>query len=298
MYNSKVQEFLQQKTDKQKLIVIYGPTGAWKTAMSIDIAHRLGTEIISTDSRQIFRCMDIGTGKITESEKQWIVHHMIDIIDPNESFSVWKFVDQSQKIMEGLWNEWKIPMLVWGTGLYIDSLIFERNATNIGSDIELRKSLGTLSNEELHKKLEEIDSEYAEEIHPNNRPYVERAIEVKMITGKSKSEFRTEKQLKYDVLFLTPEAPKDSLYREWLYNRINTRVEMMFDQWVEGEVKSLLEKWYTFEDFGMNSIWYREFEWYFEWEKTKEEVLQKIQQNSRNYAKRQLTWFKNYDKYK
>jgi len=291
----KVQKFIDTPSDKQKLIVIYGPTGSGKTAMSIDIAQMLDTEIISTDSRQIFMHMNIGTGKITPEEMDGVPHHMLDIVEPSEEFSVGEFVRQSWKIMNNLWWQNKIPMLVWWTGLYIDSLIFERNASNIGSDPELRKKLDVLDNTELYAKLQEIDPEYAAELHPNNRPYVERGIEVKIVTWKSKKEFRSEKKLLYDVLFLTPEVPEWVEYREWLYWRINRRVEMMFDQWALTEVEWLLEKWYVFSDFGMNSIGYREFEGYFTWEINREEVIAKIQQNSRNYAKRQITWFKKYE---
>jgi len=256
-YINRVKKFLKKSSNKQKLIVIYGPTGAGKTAMSIEIAKYLDTEIISTDSRQIFKYMDIGTGKIAPDEMQWVTHHMIDILNPNEKFSMWDFVRQSEKIMNTLWDEDKIPMLVWGTGLYIDSLIFERNASDVSSDPVLRAELDMLSDEELYQKFQELDPEYAKEIHPNNRPYVERGIEV-------------------------------------MYDRINRRVANMFDAWAEQEIRKLLAKWYNFDDFGMNSIGYREFRWYFEWEISREEVIAKIQQNSRNYAKRQLNWFRKY----
>jgi len=294
-YIQQVQNFIKTPSNKQKCIVIYGPTWSWKTAMSIEIAKFLSTEIISTDSRQIFRDMDIGTWKITEDEKQGIHHHMIDILNPDEMFSVGDFVRSSEWIMNTLWSQNKIPMLVWGTGLYIDSLIYERNAPNVSSDSELRKELDTLDNLELYNKLIEVDPEYAAELHPNNRPYIERGIEIMMLTGKSKRVFRVEKKLLYDVLFLTPEAPDWVQYRDWLYKRINMRVEMMFDVWAEQEVRDLLERWYTFQDFGMNSIGYREFEPYIAWEISREECVSKIQQNSRNYAKRQITWFKKYE---
>ena len=296
-YIDEVKKFIEKPSDKQKLIVIYGPTWSGKTAMSIDIAKMLDTEIISTDSRQIFKYMNIGTGKITSEEMQGVPHHMIDIVNPDEEFSMWEFVRQSSWIMEKLFKENKIPMLVWGTGLYIDSLIFERNAAKIGADPELRKELDTLSNQELYKKLEEIDPQYAQELHPNNRPYIERGIEVMKLTGKSKTEFRAPKKLLYDVLFLTPESPEWLVYREWLYDRINKRVEMMFDAGALSEVEELLKKGYKFWDFWMNSIWYMEFEKYFSWDITREEVIALVQQNSRNYAKRQLTWFRKYQKF-
>lgn len=297
MYKDTVKNFLAKPTEKQKLIVIYGPTGSGKTAMSIEIAKLLATEIISTDSRQIFKYMDIWTGKITKEEMQWVPHHMIDIVNPDEEFSMWEFVRQSSRILEELYEKDKIPMLVGGTWLYIDSLIFERNAAQVGSDTKLRWKLDTLTNQELYNKLVEIDPVYADELHPNNRPYIERWIEVMMLTGKSKTEFRAPKKLLYDVLFLTPDSPTWVVYREWLYDRINRRVEMMFDSWALKEVKNLLDVGYKFGDFWMDSIWYSEFEKFFLWEMSKQEVISQIQQNSRNYAKRQLTWFKKYQKY-
>ncbi|MCD5375121.1 tRNA (adenosine(37)-N6)-dimethylallyltransferase MiaA [Candidatus Gracilibacteria bacterium] len=293
-YIQELQDFLKHKSNKRKCIVIYGPTGSGKTDMSIEIAKFLETEIISTDSRQIFKYMNIGTGKITQEEMQGVQHHMMDVVTPNQSFSMGDFVRASQVVMNELWEDDKVPMLVGGTGLYIDSLIFERNAAEVGSDSELRKQLDVLSNEELYQKLIEIDPEYAAELHMNNRPYVERGIEIMTMTGKSKREFRAEKKLLYDVLFLTPDYGD----RANLYNRINTRVEMMFDAGAEDEVKSLLEKGYNFSDFGMNSIGYREFEGYFTGDIKKEEVIDKIQKNSRNYAKRQCTWFRKYEAYK
>ena len=286
-----IDTFLKTPSELPKLIVIYGPTASWKTAMSIDIAKYLDTEIISADSRQIFRNMDIWTGKITQEEKQGIPHHMIDIVDPNEVFSLWEFVRQAEKVLQNLYQKKKIPMLVGGTGLYIDSIIFERNASDVSTNTLLRKGLETLTKQELYQKLQEIDPEYAKELHPNNRPYVERAIEVKLSTGKSKQEFRAEKKLKYDVLFLHP----DFADREKLYQRIDTRVEKMLESWAEEELKKLMQQWYTQDDFAMNTIGYKEFFPYFQGKISWEELRSKIQQHSRNYAKRQITWFKKYE---
>lgn len=289
-----LENFLQQESDKKKIIVIYGPTGAWKTSMSIDIAHQLETEIISTDSRQIYRYMDIGTGKITLQEKQWIKHHMLDIIDPDQSYSVANFKEASIEIIEWLHEQNKIPLLVGWTWLYIDSLIYDFEVGWVPADLELRvnleKELEEYWADALYKKLQLIDPEYAKELHPNNSQYVIRAIEVKLVTGKSKSEFRREKQLQYDVLFLTPDYGS----RENLYNRINTRVEQMFEDWLESEVKTLVERWYEIWSFWMKSIGYSEFFPYFAWEYDLDTCKDLIKQHSRNYAKRQLTWFRKY----
>ena len=321
-YKIQVENFLNKKSEKQKLVVIYGPTGAGKTAMSIEIAQILNTEIISTDSRQIYRWMDIGTGKITQEEMQGITHHMIDIINPDEKYSVWAFKCESENILDDLYERWKIPMLVGGTGLYIDSLIFDMNIGNIPADQALREKFETLSTEELFYWLQDIDPEYALEIHPNNRPYLERWIEVMLTTWKSKRNLRQEKELKYDVLFLTPQpfaAPFSSgreriqdwvvmweeefkielwkIYRKWLYSRINTRVEQMFEQWLEEEVTQLIAEWYCDEDEGMRAIGYQEFFPYLRGEISREECIWFVQQHSRNYAKRQLNWFSKYQKY-
>ena len=308
MFERELKAFQEKKSKRQKLIVIYGPTASGKTDMSIEIAKMLQTEIISTDSRQIFRHMDIGTGKITQEQMQGIMHHGIDIIFPDESFSVGDFVKYADPIMQKLWDQNKIPMLVGGTGLYIDSMIFERNAPTISRDMKLREQLENLSTPELYQKLQAIDPEYARELHPQNRPYIERAIEVKMLTGKSKSEFRAVPKLKYDVLFLhagykcpeydgTSEFIFSPEYRAWLYKRINARVEQMFKQGMLREIQMLLDRGYNFDDFGMNAIGYREFEPYISGEISIEQLQSLVAQHSRNYAKRQLTWFKKYQNF-
>lgn len=299
MYKKQVQNFLEKESDKPKIVIIFGPTASGKTDMSIEIAKYLDTEIISTDSRQIFKYMDIGTGKITPDEMQWVKHHMLDVINPDESFSLWDFKYQAEWIISRLQEKSKIPMLVGGTGLYIESLIYDFSLPKVPADETIRKRLSKLSNEELHQKLQEIDPEYACELHPNNRHYVERAIEVKMLTWKSKTEFREDKIPKYDILLLYPQMPEGhdifSLkYRQWLYDRINLRVEKMFENGAEKELKKLIDMWYGENDFWMNSIGYREFFLYFRWEINRGELIEKVQQNSRNYAKRQITWFRKY----
>lgn len=292
----RIENFLGNQSEKKKIIVIYGPTGSWKTAMSIDIAKQLETSIISTDSRQIYKDMNIGTGKITESEKENIHHHMLDIIHPDETYSVWEFKNNSEEIIKDVYNKWKIPILCGGTGLYIDSLIFDFDIPKVIANPTLRevleKEAADFGNEYVYKKLQELDPEYAKELHPNNVQYVIRALEVKIITGKSKKEFRSEKKLKYDVLFLTPDIPD----REYLYNRINTRVKMMFDEGLVEEVKNL-RKTYSDETPGLKTIWYIEVVNYLNWVTSLEEAIALVQQHNRNYAKRQFTWFNKYKEF-
>ena len=314
--NDKVKNFMNRKSDKKKIIVIYWPTGSWKTSMSIGVAKKANWEIISTDSRQIFKYLDIWTGKVTEEEMQWVKHYMLDIIEPNQTYSAWEFKNEAEKIIEDIYSRWKIPILCWWTWLYIDSLIYDFDIPKIPADEKIRKQLEEEAekfwNEYVYNKLKEIDPEYAEELHPNNIRYVIRAIEVKMLTWKSKKDFRKEKKLIYDTLFLTP----DIWSREKLYTRINKRVGMMFDEWLVEEVKGLLKK-YKKEDFWMQqTIWYKEVIDYLEgnweeykwdkklslWEKVKlwiklnlDETIQLVQKHNRNYAKKQFTWFKKYE---
>lgn len=314
-YKEKIKNFLEKKSDLRKIIVIYGPTASWKTWMSIEIAKIVDSEIISTDSRQIFKGLDIWTGKITEEEKERIVHHMIDIINPDREYSVWEFKEESEKIIWEIYSKWKIPILCWGTWLYIDSLIYNFNIPRIPADEKLRASLEKEAeenwNEFVYNKLKDIDPEYAKELHPNNIRYIIRAIEVKMLTWKSKRDFREEKTLKYDTLFLTPYLGE----REYLYNRINKRVQMMFDDGLVWEVEELL-KTYTKDNFWMKTIWYKEvinylnwdwkvYDWSEKlelWEKEKQwiklnldETIELVKKNNRNYAKKQLTWFRKYE---
>lgn len=291
----KLKNFLNKKSDKPKIIVIYWPTWSWKTSLSIGLAKEVPSEIISTDSRQIFKYLDIGTGKITEKEKEGIIHHMIDIVEPNQNYSVWEFKQEAEKIIDEIYKKWKIPILCWWTGLYIDSLIYDFKIPRVPASEEIRNKLEEEKekywNEYIYQKLVEIDPEYARELHPNNYRYVIRAIEVKMITWKSKTEFREEKTLKYDTLFLTPEIIND---RKKLYERIDKRVWMMFDEWLIEEVEDLLKKWYKKDDFWMKSIWYKEIIDYLDNKLTLPEVIALVQKNNRNYAKKQYTWFRKY----
>ena len=290
----KVNGFLNKKSSKQKLIVIYWPTASWKTSMSIDVAKHIDSEIISTDSRQIFRELNIWTWKITEEEASWIKHYMIDIIDADSDYSVGEFKKEAEKCINQIIEKWKVPILCWGTWLYIDSLIYDFNIPKVPADESLRDKLEKERLEKWNKyiweKLKDIDPEYAEELHPNNYRYVIRAIEVKTLTWKSKKEFREEKKLKYDTLFLTPY----NWNREKLYEKINRRIEEMFCDWLVLEVKDLLKK-YKQSDFWMKTIWYKEVVDFLKWNISLDQCIELVKKNNRNYAKRQLTWFRKYE---
>ena len=292
---SKFKEFLEKKTEKQKIIVVYWPTACWKTDLAIKIAKSINSEIISTDSRQIFKYLDIWTGKVTENEKQWIIHHMIDIIEPDREYSVWEFKVEAEKILENIFKKWKIPILCGGTGLYIDSLIYDFKIPKVPADARIRQDLEfereKYWNEFIWKKLQELDPEYASELHPNNYRYVIRALEVKMLTGKSKTDFREEKTLKYEIFFVTPY----DWNRAKLYEKIDKRIKIMFETWLLEEIQDLLKK-YNKNDFWMKTIWYKEIVDFLEWNMTLDECIALVQKNNRNYAKRQLTWFRKYEK--
>jgi tRNA dimethylallyltransferase len=295
-YTEKIHEFIEKKSDKKKLVVIYWPTASWKTSMSIEIAKSLNSEIISTDSRQIFRESDIWTAKITEEEMNWVVHHMIDICNLDEEFSVWEYKKVSENIMEKLYWENKIPILAGWTWLYIDSLIYDFQIPKVIWDNDLRRKLEQEAKDfwvdYIYDKLKKLDPENFQKVHKNNVQYVVRALEVIMLSWKSKYENPVKKELKYDVLFLTPYTWD----REELYNRINYRVDLMFEQGLEKEIKNLIKKWYSRNSFWLKSIWYTEYFDYLDWIYTWEEMIDKIKQHSRNYAKRQLTWFRKYEK--
>ncbi len=224
----KLDTWLATASEKPKIVLIYGPTACGKTALSLDVAEYLGSEIISVDARQIYRGLDIGTGKIRGDEMRGISHHMIDIIDATEVFSVVEFRSMALPIITELHDRDKVPVLAGGTGLYIDSLIYERSYPTTEPDWTLRDELETYreknGNEALWNMLHDIDPEYADTLHPNNYRYVMRGIEVYRETGRSKLAAQDGLTLIYDVLFLTPYDGD----RSALYSRIDTRVEEMF----------------------------------------------------------------------
>lgn len=300
-----LEKFLTSSSKIPKLIVIYGPTASGKTDRSIQISRQLSTEIISADSRQIYRMMNIGTAKVTQQEMQWVPHHMIDIVDVDTQYSVGDWLEQVEEIIQDLHNKNQIPIICWGTGLYIDALMYNYDMPNIGVDPDLRDELIGLQqqwNQKLWDRLYAIDPEYAKQLHPNNHRYVLRGIEVKEITGKSKQEYG-KKTPRFDVHLECPGV--DS--REELYQRINLRVQLMFEQWLAWEIQSILEKYGLYSSLsslsddqilqrlpGLNSIGYREVFSFMRDEISLDVCIEKIQTNTRHYAKRQLTWFRKY----
>ncbi|WP_407535815.1 tRNA (adenosine(37)-N6)-dimethylallyltransferase MiaA [Cetobacterium somerae] len=273
-----------------KGIVIAGPTGVGKTELSIKLAKALNAEIISADSAQVYEEMNIGTAKIEEDEMQGIVHHMIDVVEPIKKYSVGDYQRKVDDILNS--NEEKNVLLVGGTGLYIDSVVRGLSALP-ESDLAIREKLMSEDGDKLFEILKEIDPESAESIHPNNKRRVERAVEVFYQTGE-KFSILSKKNIKgNNFKFLKVALERD---REHLYDRINLRVEIMMQNGLLEEVRYLYEKYGDVLK-KINIIGYSELISYINQELTLEDTKELIKKNSRNYAKRQFTWFKNDHEY-
>lgn len=276
-----------------KIIVLVGPTAVGKTYTSIELAKKFNTEIISADSMQIYKYMDIGTAKVTEDEKQGIYHHMIDIVYPDENYSVSEFKNDAEKIIDKLLAENKIPIIVGGSGLYVNSLIYDLDFGKVESDSKIRDYYTSMYNEHgedyLHDKLMEIDPESADKIHKNNVKRVIRALEVHDITGRKFSEFNTDirkKGNKYNPILIGLDMD-----RKFLYERINERVDKMAEEGLIEEVKSLLDRGYDGSLVSMKGIGYKEIIDYLEGDTSLEESIEILKRNTRHFAKRQFTWF-------
>lgn len=272
--------------------VIGGPTGVGKTSISIKLAKQINGEIISADSMQIYKCMDIGTAKVTEAEAEGIKHHLIDIRETNEEYSVAEFSQDAREIIKDIISRGKHPIIVGGTGLYLNSLIYGINfEENI--DLEFRNKLekevkeNPEKLEELYNKLKEIDIETAEKISSIDSRRIIRALEIFETTGKTKSFVEKENREKLDELEF--QLFVLNMDRDELYHRINIRVDKMFEEGLLEEVKSLEGK---FSKTSAQAIGYKEVVSYLQNEIDYKEMVEIIKQRSRNYAKRQFTWFR------
>ncbi|MGD6842117.1 tRNA (adenosine(37)-N6)-dimethylallyltransferase MiaA [Bacillus infantis] len=278
---------------KQKLIVLIGPTAVGKTRLSIELAKRFDAEIISGDSMQIYKGMDIGTAKITENEMEGIPHHLIDIKAPNEPFSAAEFQELVRKEIESIASRGKMPMIVGGTGLYIQSVIYDYQFSDAPSDDafreELEQRLESEGAEALYKELLNIDPASAGKMHPNNTRRLIRALEVYHCTGKTMSQYQEHQaaELLYDTSIIGL-----SMDREKLYERINSRVDKMMDDGLLEEVEALHRQGLK-DCQSIQAIGYKEVYEYINGRNSLEGAVENLKQNSRRYAKRQLTWFRN-----
>lgn len=278
---------------KPKVIVICGPTASGKTALSIELAKKIDGEIISCDSMQIYKDMNIGTAKVTKEEMQGIRHYMIDFVSPDTRYSVADYKKDAEKAIETIINKGKIPIIVGGTGLYVDSLIYGIEYPEIKFDEEYRKRLEKEADEKglefLYNKAKEIDKQAMQKISPNDKKRIIRVLEIYHATGKTKTEQEIEsrkKEIKYEYKVFAI-----NMNREKLYERINIRVDKMIENGLIEEVENLKKKYNHFPT-AMQGLGYKEVVEYLQNQITRDEMIEKIKQESRRYAKRQLTWFR------
>ena len=279
--------------EKHKVIVICGPTASGKTALSIELAKKINGEIVSADSMQIYKDMDIGTAKPTKQEMGEIKHYLLDFVSPEDRYSVAQYKQDAKKAIKEIINKGKTPIIVGGTGLYVDSLIYEIEYNDIKLDEEYRKKLEKIAEEqgleELYKKAVEIDPEAMKKISQNDKKRIMRVLEIYRSTGKTKTEQEKESRknpVEYDYRVFAINWD-----REILYQRINKRVDIMVEQGLIEEVKEILNKYDKFPT-AMQGLGYKEVADYLNGIYTKEEMIEKIKLETRRYAKRQLTWFR------
>ena len=279
--------------EKPKVIVICGPTASGKTALSIELAKKINGEIISADSMQIYKDMDIGTAKPTVEEMQGIPHYMLDFVLPSERYSVADFKEAATDRIEDILKREKVPIIVGGTGLYVDALTKNITYPEIEIDLEYRKQLEELIKENglesLYEEAKKIDEKAMQTISKNDKKRIMRVLEIYHQTGKTKTQLESESRLtpppyEYIVFAINME-------REKLYERINKRVDIMIDQGLIEEVEALTKKYEEFPT-AMQGLGYKEVVSYLKKEITKEEMIEKLKMETRRYAKRQLTWFR------
>ncbi|SMC16968.1 tRNA dimethylallyltransferase [Clostridium acidisoli DSM 12555] len=276
------------------ILILSGPTGIGKTAISLKLAKELNGEIISSDSMQIYKYMDVGSAKISKEEMQGIPHHLINVVEPDEEFSVAKFKTLAEEAIEDISIRGKYPIIVGGTGLYINSLIFNYSFTGTYKDNDYRKSLEALANEKgkefVHDLLKDRDVDSYNKLYPNDLKRVIRALEVYKLSGKTIGELNKEQDI-YDVPYNIHYYVLN-MDRDKLYERINKRVDEMISSGLIEEVINLKEKGYNSNMQSMKGIGYKEILYYLDNKISLEEAINMIKQGSRNYAKRQLTWFR------
>lgn len=283
--------------DRNTIIAVAGPTAVGKTKLAIMIARAFDGEIVSCDSMQLYRFMDIGSAKPTPEELSLARHHLVDVIDPREEFSVAQYQKLAKAAIRDVFSRGRTPVISGGTGLYLNSLLYEMDFSAVPMDFSYRDQLMEQAKREgsasLHRMLEEQDPDAAAKIHPNNTKKIVRALE-RLNEGEGRirqfSDIKKETD-DYDVILIG--LTRD---RGELYERINKRVEQLMKAGLEEEVRNLLDMGLTREHISMKGIGYKEMLDYLQGECTREEVIDKIQKNTRHYAKKQLTWFRRYDK--
>ena len=280
---------------KREIIVICGPTAVGKTKYAIETALHVDGEVVSCDSMQLYKYMDIGSAKPTPEEQAQVKHHLVDEIDPGEPFSVARYQKLAKEAIEDIFSRGKTPVIAGGTGLYLNALLYDMEFSAPPRDEAYREQLYKDAEEfgpvYLHNKLQLVDPDAAARIHPNNIKKVVRALEAAEEGNKVK-DFATELQPTKDYSYKLIGLTRD---REELYNRINLRVDMLVDMGLLEEVKGLLDMGLSEGDISMKGIGYKEIIGYYNDEYDLDEAIRLVKKNSRRYAKRQLTWFKRYE---
>ena len=274
---------------KPTVIVIAGPTASGKTALSISLAKKIGGEIVCADSMQIYQDMNIGTAKVTEEEKQGIPHYLVDFVSPEQRYSVSEFKKAAENAIEMIIKKGKVPIVVGGTGLYIDTLIYGIEFPEMEINEDYRKELQEQDLSELYEKAMQIDAEATKKISKTDRKRMIRILEIYKQTGKTKTELEKESRkngVKYHYLVFALDMD-----RQKLYDKINKRVDKMIEEGLVQEVQNLLKK-YSYFPTAMQGLGYKEVKEYLENHMTQEQMIEKIKQETRHYAKRQLTWFR------
>ena len=272
---------------KPKVIAIAGPTASGKTRMAIDLAKQINGEIVSADSRLVYKGFDIASAKPTIEEREGIPHYMIDIVEPEYDYSVGDYYEGAKAVINQIIARGKTPIVAGGTGLYFRILLENYDLPRVEANPTLRAELDKREKEDLLEEIKHLDFAGYERLKDSNKRRIVRALEVMKTLGKPFSEVSTLKEPEFDVEWLCPKMES----REWLYDRINRRVDLMAEQGIVDETKYLLKKHGRIKNF-VETIGYKEILTYLDGTATLEEALDKLKQHSRNYAKRQLTWFR------
>ena len=281
--------------DRKPLIILAGPTAVGKTSLSIRLAKETGGEIISADSMQVYRHMDIGSAKITKEEMEGVPHYLVDVLEPEEEFNVVRFQQMAKEAAERIWEKGKIPLVVGGTGFYIQALLYDIDFTENDGDESYRRQLEQKASDEegaseLYEMLKAVDLKAAQEIHPRNIKRIVRALEFYHQTGKKISEHNETQRQKmspynYAYFVLTDERGR-------LYERIDRRVDLMMEQGLLDEVRYLKKRGVRKDSTAMQGLGYKELYAYLDGEYPLDEAVRIIKRDTRHFAKRQLTWFK------
>lgn len=272
---------------KQKVIAVVGPTASGKTDMAIDLALKIGGEIVSADSRLVYKGFDIAAAKPTIDERKGIPHYLIDIVEPEFDYSAGDYYRDAKRAIEDILSRGKTPIVTGGTGLYFRILLENYNLPEVETNPELRAELDKKERAELLEELQKADAITYERVKDGNKRRIVRALEMIKTLGKPLSSLEIQKEPEYDVEWKMPELKS----REWLYNRINRRVDLMAEQGIVEETQTLLAKHGRIKNF-ISTIGYKEILEYIDGNCSLDEALDKLKQHTRNYAKRQLTWFR------